>query len=209
MMLALRTLLASILLVLATQAWAEFIKGYPDAVEAMDPRDVAGLPRYCKSTQGFRDHFQTDPNEVAHWYEVLGPAFHAMHHYCWALMQTNRAMLLARTAQVRDFYLENAVNNTNYVIRNSPPDFVMLPELYTKMGENLLRLNRTAQGLDALQKAIKAKPDYWPPYAALSDRMKQSGDVRGAREWLDRGLAAAPNTPALERRLQALESGKK
>jgi tetratricopeptide (TPR) repeat protein len=185
------------------------IAGYPDSVQAYDPREVAPLPRYCKSTQLFRNHFHTDESEVAHWYQVLGPTFNALHHYCWAMMETNRALVLAKTKQFRDFYLTAAIGDIDYVLERAPPDFVLLPEILTKKGENLLALGRTGPGLEALEKAIRAKPDYWPPYAAISDRFKQSGDPRSAREWLEKGLAAAPNTPALKRRLQALQGEKK
>ena len=48
-----RMLLLAALLLASAQAGAAFIPGYPDSVEAYDPRDVALLPRYCKSTQLF------------------------------------------------------------------------------------------------------------------------------------------------------------
>jgi hypothetical protein len=201
----LRKFILPLLLLTAHGSYGNNIPGYPDNVESLDPRDVAILPRYCKSTQLFRDEFHPDQSEIAQWYEVMGPAFHAMHHYCWALMQTNRAMLLARSKKVRDFYLDSAVNNMDYVIRNSPADFVMLPEILTKKGENLLRLNRTALGIATLQQAIRMKADYWPPYAALSFHFRETGNTGQAREWLEKGLAAAPNTPALEKRLKELE----
>jgi tetratricopeptide (TPR) repeat protein len=204
----LRKLILPALLLVVCNSYANNIPGYPDSVEALDPRDVAILPRYCKSTQLFRDEFHPNQSEIAHWYEVMGPAFHAMHHYCWALMETNRAMLLARSKRVRDFYLDSAVGNIDYVIRNSPPDFVMLPEILTKKGENLLRLDRTALGIAALQQAIRLKADYWPPYAALSFHFQKTGNIAQAREWLEKGLAAAPNTRALEKRLKELEGVK-
>jgi tetratricopeptide (TPR) repeat protein len=125
------------------------------------------------------------------------------------MMETNRALVLAKTKQFRDFYLNASVGDMDYVLERATPDFVLLPEILTKKGENLLALGKTGPGLEALEKAIRAKPDYWPPYAAISDRFKRSGDVPAARQWLEKGLAAAPNTPALKRRLQALDSEKK
>ena len=44
----------------------------------------------------------------------------------------------------------------------------MPPEIFTKKGENLLRLDKTTQGIAELQRAIEMKSDYWPP-RALSD----------------------------------------
>lgn len=189
-------------------SWAaEMIPGYPDNVEAYDPREVALLPKYCKFTQLFRDEFRADPEEVKRWYEIMGPAFHAMHHYCWGLMKTNRALLLATTKQVRMFNLSSAIDEFNYVIRSSPPNFVMLPEILTKKGENLIRLGRPALGITELERAIQLKPDYWPPYAALSDHYKKRGDIATAREFLDKGLALAPDAKGLRTRRTELERG--
>jgi tetratricopeptide (TPR) repeat protein len=184
------------------------IAGYPGSIQDYDPREVARLPRYCKSTALFRDHLHTNSAEVAHWFEVLGPTFNALHHYCWAQMETNRAQM-AKTKQFHDFYLTSSIDNIDYVLARATPDFVLLPEILTRKGENLLALDKTGPGLEALEKAIRAKPDYWPPYAAISDRFKQSGDRQAARDWIEKGLAAAPNTPALLRRLQALQAEKK
>lgn len=201
----------SILAVLlaSSTAWAADIPGYPDSVEAYDAREVALLPKYCKFTQLFRDELHADPEEVKRWYEIMGPAFHAMHHYCWGLMKTNRALLLATTQQVRTFNLSSAIDEFNYVIRSSPPDFVMLPEIYTKKGENLMRLGKTSLGIADFERAIRLKADYWPPYAALSDHYKKRGDIAKASEWLDKALAFAPNAKGLQaRRAELAKSGR-
>jgi len=185
---------------------AQDIPGYPDSVEGYDPREVALLPGYCKYTQLFRDHVPGGNNatEIAHWYQTMGHPFHAMHHYCWGLMKTNRALLLARTTYVRKFYLKSALREYDYVIDSAPPDFFMLPEIYTKRGENLLRLNEIGEALVSLQHAIQLKPDYWPPYADLSDYFKRAGSPGRAMEWLRKGLAASPDAKPLLERLAEL-----
>jgi len=165
------------------------------------------LPEYCKYTQLFRDHVPggNDPANIAHWTQVMGPTFKAMHHYCWGLMKTNRALLLARTKQVRTYYLKSSIQEFDYVIRSASREFFMLPEIYTKRGENLLRLRDVGEGLFSLQRAIGLKSDYWPPYAVLSDYFKSSGQGAKAAEWLRKGLAASPDAKALKERLSALE----
>jgi len=131
-----------------------------------------------------------------------------MHHYCWGLMKTNRAILLVRTQQMRNFYLGSSIAEFNYVIRNALPDFKLLPEILTKKGENLIRLDRGPQGIVELQRAIELKPDYWPPYAAMSDYYTKIGDLAKAREWLEEGLSASPNTKALMRRMAEIDGAK-
>ena len=198
---------ASILAAFAasSKALASDIPGYPEDVREYDQREVALLPKYCKFTQLFRDHFRADPEEVKRWYTIMGRPFDAMHHYCWGLMKTNRALLLAKTKHVRMYYLGSAIDEFDYVIRSSTPDFVMLPEILTKKGENLIRLGRTAQGVSELERAIRLKPDYWPPYAALSDHYKKQGDLTRAREWLDKALAVAPDAKGLQTRRAELK----
>ncbi|HUP08291.1 MAG TPA: tetratricopeptide repeat protein [Caldimonas sp.] len=193
-------------LVCAGDAAAQLISGYPPNVDAFDPREVALLPRYCIYTQTFRDRVPggADPVMIERWYADLGQTFHAMHHYCYGLMKTNRAVLLARDPSVKQFYLADAVTEFDYVIERAPPDFVLLPEMLTKKGENLVLLGKAPLAVLAFEQAIEKKKDYWIAYARLSDYYKETGDLRKARETLERGLAAAPDAKLLERRLAEL-----
>jgi tetratricopeptide (TPR) repeat protein len=180
--------------------------GYPDNVQEMDLREVAMLPRYCIYTQSFRERVPggNNPDEIKRWSDIMGAAYNSMHHYCLGLMKTNRATL-ARTQEYRLFYLRDAIVEFNYVIQRVPQDFVLLPEILTKKGENLIRMGRGALALKELEHAIGMKPDYWPAYAALSDYYKKSGDVAKAREVLGRGLSFAPAATPLRRRLGELK----
>lgn len=129
-----------------------------------------------------------------------------MHHYCAGLVLTNRAFLLALGS--RKFNLEGSIIEFNYVIDRAPPDFVLLPEILTKKGENLLQLDNATDGVGALLRAIQLKPDYWPPYAVLSDYFKKLKNVSAAREWIVKGLAASPDAKALQRRQTEIGSAK-
>ena len=190
-------------------AAGESIPGYPDAIEAFDPREIAMLPGYCKYTQTYRGKIPggNNPAEIERWTEVMGDIFNAMHHYCNGLMRTNRALLLAREPQVKRFNLSASINEFDYVIDRAPQDFSLLPEILTKKGENLLRLGNK-RGIESLQRAIELNKTYWPPYAALADYYKQAGLPGDARQVLERGLAAAPGSKALTRRLNDLKSAK-
>ena len=185
---------------------AQDIPGYPSSYMAFDPREIALLPPYCKYTIYFRDKVPGGANaaERQRWVEVLGPTFEALHHYCFAMMKTNRAILLARDARVKQFYLTDSISEFDYVIERSSEDFVLLPEILTKKGENLFRLNRAPVALLVLERAAELRPDYWPPFAHLSDHFKSLGDVAMAREWVERGLVGSPDAVALSRRLKEL-----
>src|SRR3954467_10591070 len=180
-------------------------------VGRFDPKLVAMLPPYCKYTQDYRDNLAGggDPAQIEHWASVLGAqTFHHLHHYCYGLVNTNRALYLSSTKQDRNFQLSQSVIEFDYVLARVPADFVLLPEILTKRGENLLRLGNGPEGALDLNRAIELKPDHWPPYAALSDYYKTLGDVAAAREWAKKGLSAAPGTVALQRRLAELDNPK-
>ena len=168
------------------------------------------LPVYCKYTQAFRERVPGGNNraEIERWTTSMGPTFNHMHHYCWALMSSNRAAFLSNTREDRTFNLNNSINEFDYVIQRAPPDFPLLPEILTKKGESLIRLDRVGEGMLEFQRALKIKADYTPPYAAMSDFYKETGQLAKAREWLEKGLLAAPDSKALMRRLAQLDAAK-
>lgn len=168
------------------------------------------LPAYCIHTQYFRDSVPGggDRDEIERWYAVLGPTYHHLHHYCWGLMKTNRAKYLARDRQARRFYLNDAISEFDYVLRNATPDFILLPEILTRKGENYVLLGQGPRGLLELEKAIELKPDYPPPYGVISDYYVSSGERGKARATLEAGLKQAPQATALRRRLAELDAEK-
>ena len=200
---------SSMLAALPHSAPAQDIPGYPD-VMAFDSREVAMLPPYCKYTIYFRDKVPggNDTQAMQNWNAVLGPTFTHTHHYCFALMKTHRAVLLARDHQVRLAYLNDTLREFNYVLERATPDYVLLPEVLTKKAENLVRLGKGPLAVEDLERAIEVKADYWPAYAQLADYYRDAGQKAKAREALERGLAAAPDTPALKRRLAQVDTSR-
>lgn len=175
--------------------------------------EMSLLPEYCKYTQYYRDRIEggRDPAKMKYWYSVFGGGlgegiFHAMHHYCFGLTNINYAKFWVTSKQDRTFRLEQSIAEYNFVINSSQPGEKMLPELHTKTGESLIALGRAGLAVVQFERAIELKPDYWPPYAAMSDYYKTSGNVKTAREYLERGLSTAPETKALIRRLSELDA---
>ena len=195
----------------AAQAQVE-IPGYPSNWDAYDPREVALLPPWCVYTEMFRmkrvpggENSET----FARWQAFFGKdSFHHLHHYCWALMKTNRGLYLAREPWLRQSYLGYTIEEFDYVIDRVPDDFVLLPEILTKKGENLVRLRKGPVAVMSFERAAELKPDYWPPYAQLSDYYKSIGDTTKAREILEKGLSSSPDATALKRRLLEIGDGK-
>jgi len=171
-------------------------------------REMSMLPEYCKYTMFFRDHVPgaSDRATVERWSAVMGPMFNHMHHYCWALMSTNRALLIARTKQERNYALNSSIPDFDYVIERAPADFSLLPEFLTKKGENLLRLERVGEGMAEIDRALSIKSNYWEAYVALSDYYRDKGDIAKAREWAEKGLAVSPGTMPLQRRVAQFDA---
>jgi hypothetical protein len=207
----LRGLLLAGLCAVSAAANAQTIPGYPESVEAYDTREIALLPKYCTYTQLFRSKVPGGNNEVeiGRWTDVFGSTFQHLHHYCWGMMKTNRAMLLARDRGVKNFYLADALKEFDYVIERAPPDFVLLPEILDRKAVNLVRLERGPLALVEFERAMQIKPDYWPPYAHAADFHKDAGQIGKARQVLEEGLKHSPDAAALTRRLNELSAPKK
>jgi tetratricopeptide (TPR) repeat protein len=181
-----------------------------------DPTEVAMLPPYCIYTPTFRTYHPdgNNPEKMKQWALIMDgkpyveSMMHNMHHYCEGLMDVNYAKFKARTPQERQFRLGVSISQFDYVIRAAPPDFKLLPEFFTKKGESLIATGRGQLAIAEFNRAIELKPDYWPPYAALSDYYRSLGSIKMAREVLEQGLAAAPDISALKRRLTELDTAK-
>ncbi len=198
---------------LAVMATALFAHTHTNAQIREDPREWAMLPKYCLYSPGYYQRAPAgtvNPAELARWKTMLGPTYEHIHHYCMALQEIVYADFFARTPQSRLRSLENSIGAgyIEYVIERATPGFALLPELHTKKGEVLVRLGKSLLAIAEFQRAIELKADYWPPYAAMSGIYKDTGDIAKAREWLEKGLAAAPDAKALARRLDELPPSK-
>jgi tetratricopeptide (TPR) repeat protein len=174
------------------------------------PQEIALLPAYCR-TNKFISSEPGNPYvaEQQHWERVLGSRpYSAIHHYCWAQMTVNRARMTARSKKERLSILNTSLGDFDYVLRYTSPEFVLLPEILFKRAEVMLELGRFPEANANLLRAIEVKPDYWPPYAALSDHYRNLGETQKAREWLDKGLAASPGSKTLQQRLAELGGSK-
>ena len=180
------------------------------AQRTYEPREVYLLPVYCKYTQEFRDRVPGGRNraEIERWTSLMGATFNHMHHYCLGLMASNRAVFLSQSREDRTHNLHNSILEFDYVIKRSPPEFSLLPEIHTKKGDSLIRLDRGGEAMLELQQAVGIKADYWQAYAAMGDYYGKIGQRAKAREWLERGLSVAPKRKELVRRLAELDGAK-
>lgn len=173
--------------------------------DGWDPLMISMLPPYCKYSAIYSQRLGVrDAEQHKYWRQVVGPGFAHIHHYCNGLRQTNMALLRTRDKRERRSLLTISINEFDYVIRNVKEDFVLLPEILTKKGENLIRIGRGSESIEVMESAMRIKPDYWPPYAHLGDYYKAMGERDKARTVLERGLARSPGEEALVSRLKKL-----
>jgi tetratricopeptide (TPR) repeat protein len=176
----------------------------------VSPRVMALLPEYCKYTQGYRGTVPggNDPEKIREWTAIMGEMFGYMHHYCNGLTHVNFAKFWSNSKRERDYQLQQAILEWDYMINKMQPGEKQLPDFHTRKGESLLALGKAAPAIAEFEQAIAMKADYWPPYANISDYFKDIGNIKMARETLERGLAASPDAKPLTRRLAELEGVK-
>lgn len=195
-----RTMLLALLVALPGVCAAQMPRNITDA-------DMALAPPYCPDTMSFSKSHSYNPDaRQKRWVQMMGQAFWAMHHYCWAMININRAARPLTPARERDNLYNRAIGDIDYVLRNSPPDFVLRPELYTKRGELLAKLKKYPDAVTAYRQAFNAKPDYWPAYTGLADMLRVTGHIDKAREIVEDGLMHAPSSKALNSMLAELKA---
>ena len=175
---------------------ASAFAGKPDNVTEAE---MALLPRYCPDTFGFKygdAYTNTSPN-APKWVGMMGKGFWAMHHYCWALINLGRAQKPAVPANLRQATREYAIADMQYIVKNTEPDFIMLPEIYTKIGDVQLSLKHPSEANDAFARARSLKPDYWPAYIGWAEYLRRAGEKARARELVAEGLSYAPQSKTL------------
>jgi tetratricopeptide (TPR) repeat protein len=169
------------------------------------------LPAWCRYTQTENPY---TPKETAvspspkarELIAMVGmKGWKALHHYCWGLAKLHRSYKIGITEEQRKFLMGSAISEIDYVLRHSPSDFILRPELLTKRGSILLVFGKYAEAENNLKTAIKEQATYWPPYGYLSDVYLKQGRVDDARLILEKGLKIAPNAKGLRNRKAQLK----
>lgn len=190
----------------ASLAFLAGIAAADNQPENVTPGEMALLPEYCQDVQGFKygdASYNTSPR-AAHWVNLMGPTFWAFHHYCWALIRIHRSQLPSVKPVIRQGLLRGAIGDLEYVVAHATPKFVMLPEVYLRIGESYVALKDYPAARDAFSRARESKRDYWPPYVRWSDVLMTLGQKDQARAHIEDALRIMPAEPALIAQYQKL-----
>lgn len=191
----------------------------PSAVLAEPPNNVTPqekgmLPEFCKYTQGALGGNEKvwDPSPGArYWMGVFGGEgqtsnLWVMHHYCYALIHMSRGYRGNLSKMQYEAAWTSVVNEIDFTLgyRPLPLDFILMPQMMLYRGRALMRLKQHGQAIQSFEKAIEAKPDYWPPYRDIADYYVSAGGKAKAISILQEGLVHAPDAKPLKQRLTEL-----
>ena len=202
-----RKLVAAAALTLsAVPGWAQGVADGPGRNPTQG--ELALLPPFCQDAQTINgwSQFGRESPRSPMWVAKLGRGFWSIHHYCWARNAVYRAKAAGVSEYEHDYFLRSAISDMSYVIQNSDPDMVLLPEIYYLIGDYYRQLRRSGEAIEPFEKSIELKADYWPPYAGLADVWMQIGQNGKARTVLEKGLAVMPNQAALTSRLKKIST---
>lgn len=166
------------------------------------------LPAYCRNQSNVAPGYFKPDNEVQ-WRNRLGNDFPHIHHYCWGMVSLARAYRAGQTDAERRHRFHEAVEDFGYSINRSTPEFVLLPEIYTKTGEAYLGLRDDRNAEIAFKKAWEANPTYWPAYLWWAQRLMKQGKQREALTVAEEGLTNTPGSKPLKQLIAEIHgSGK-
>jgi len=174
-------------------------------------QEMKTLPAYCPYTQIISKHYgnQQSPTKfdsvTQPYVEMYGADFWHMHHYCFGLVNINRAFA-ARNNADKMGWLTRSIGEFDYVLSRVGPG--VLPEVHTNKGYALILLKRDGAGIAEFKKAIAINPSYPLAYAHLSDYYEDRKKNDLALKTLEEGLTHNPDAKSLLNRYKRL-GGKK
>jgi tetratricopeptide (TPR) repeat protein len=165
--------------------------------EGITPGEIALLPSYCIDTESFSENDPRYAPRAKLWKQQMGETFLAMHHYCWGLIYMSRARQAKVPASERKWHYDRALNDYEYVLQFAKSDFVLLPEIYLRMGETYVEMKEYGQAVESFNKSLTSKRDYWPAYERWSSLLSKLNKKREAMAKLEEGLRISPNERGL------------
>ncbi len=133
------------------------------------------------------------------WHQQIGENFIDVHHYCVGINFVNRYWG-ARSTKDRGFYLQNALNNFDYMVKAEKPGFPLGAELYSYRGEVFKLMRRPGEAVRDFNHALSIDPRFVKSYLQLADLSVAGKSSARALEIVAEGLRHVPDSTALQRR---------
>lgn len=138
--------------------------------------------RYVVSGSGRDSEFvsRVSAATVNEWKSRMGPAWYALHHYCYGLAEVARAKSERDPVQ-RDFRLKRGVNEFLFVLNRTPKEHPMYAEISTQLGLANREQKDQIGALENFDRAIATHPEIPGAYqgkALLYRDMKKYSEAR-------------------------------
>ncbi|HEV8331025.1 MAG TPA: hypothetical protein VGQ22_06375 [Steroidobacteraceae bacterium] len=151
----------------------------------------AAWPEYCRaryvvSGAGRNSEFATHvPRaQTDMWERRLGDAWYGLHHFCAALIYTQRARQ-APTPKERTFLLNTALRNFRFTLERTSETNGMYPEMLTRIATVYDLLGDNPHAMEYLDRAIELQPEVLVAYNTKAMIYRRKGDLEHARETLE------------------------
>jgi len=156
--------------------------------ESITPEEMALLPRWCNDTISFPGH-TADTRNFDAYLERYGPGWKSVHHYCWAMIHQMRMMRSYSDKPRREHFARRLIEDLDYVLNNSNPDFAFRQEIYQRRAATLRITGRQDESLATLRKWAEEWPKAKNAHIALIEALVAMGRKPEAREALQIALA--------------------
>jgi tetratricopeptide (TPR) repeat protein len=164
------------------------------------------LPEYCEYSQDGKYAYNSVNPSPAHqrWLTMLGSTLLHVHHYCRGLKAAMKARNPSIAPQTRMSLYGLAIREAGYVVERAPADFVLLPEIFLRMGQAAFEMGEVGTALAYFDRSRQTKPDYWPAYLEIARTNESFGRREEAKAALKAGLQAIPGNAQLMKALDHL-----
>ena len=109
------------------------------------PAEIANMPEMCLAKWHATRNSSRAQEINAYYFKVFGQDWTHMHHYCFALNFAKRASAPNISKAEKTFELGRAVNNLEYVLEHTSPQFVWRGQTERLMGLYCLRMGNKAE----------------------------------------------------------------
>lgn len=127
-----------------------------------------------------------------------------VHHYCWALVQVNRAGF-AHNLRDRKVNYKLALSNLEYTLNSSTQSCLLLPVIYMKVGEVQAKLGDYSNAVLSYRRVIDKQPHLSMAYYGLSNVYLRQDQYDEAIAVLEAGIKANPSSTSLKKHLEELK----
>jgi hypothetical protein len=161
------------------------------------------LPQECLFTNGTA-HSMARPDIYRSLLARYGDGWSHMHHYCNALRQSLEYNRHGTTTTRRRDLARRMVVELDYVIRQSPPDFPLLPMVMLRRLDTLRLVGRSREAFDSTVEFVERFPDLAEGHARLAWELRRAGRAAEADAVLGRARGIVTNPAELDAALQRL-----